>query len=87
MSLRIPVGARDHVLGPEDAPVTVVEYGDYQCPYCGAAQPQVRKVLAHFGDDIDSCSPFPADRSASDGGDRGGDRGVRGRARAVLGRA
>jgi protein-disulfide isomerase len=52
MSLRIPVGPRDHVIGREDAPVTVVEYGDYQCPYCGAAQPQVRKVLAHFGDDI-----------------------------------
>ena len=52
MSLRIPVDSHDHVLGRDDAPVTVVEYGDYQCPYCGAAQPQVRKVLDRFGDDI-----------------------------------
>ena len=53
MSLRIPVDPhRDHILGREDAPVTLVEFGDYQCPYCGAAQPEVRKVIERFGDDL-----------------------------------
>ncbi|MFB9838091.1 Na+/H+ antiporter NhaA [Actinoallomurus acaciae] len=41
---------RDHVRGPSDAPVTVVEYGDYECPYCGQAEPVVRELLADFGD-------------------------------------
>ena len=43
---------RDHVRGPEDAPVTLVEYGDLECPYCGKAEPAVRKLLADFGDDV-----------------------------------
>ncbi len=41
---------RDHSRGPADAPVTVVEYGDFQCPYCGQAEPAVRQLLADFGD-------------------------------------
>src|SRR6185295_14785143 len=41
---------RDHVRGPMDAPVTVVEYGDFECPYCGRAEPAVRELLAGFGD-------------------------------------
>ena len=41
---------RDHVRGPIDAPVTVVEYGDFQCPYCGQAEPVIRELLAGFGD-------------------------------------
>ena len=45
-----PVGARDHAQGPADAPVTLVEYGDYECPYCGMAYPIVKQVQAHFGD-------------------------------------
>ncbi|MFJ5842970.1 Na+/H+ antiporter NhaA [Streptomyces shenzhenensis] len=43
---------RDHVRGPFDAPVTLVEYGDYECPYCGRAEPVVRELLAEFGDDL-----------------------------------
>jgi Na+/H+ antiporter NhaA len=41
---------RDRVRGPVDAPVTVVEYGDFQCPYCGLAEPVVRELLREFGD-------------------------------------
>jgi Na+/H+ antiporter NhaA/predicted DsbA family dithiol-disulfide isomerase len=41
---------RDHVRGPAEAPVTVVEYGDFECPYCGQAEPSVRELLAEQGD-------------------------------------
>ena len=41
---------RDHVRGSIDAPVTVVEYGDFECPYCGQAEPVVRELLRDFGD-------------------------------------
>ncbi len=41
---------RDHQRGPADAPVTVVEYGDFECPHCGEAEPVVRELLADFGD-------------------------------------
>jgi Na+/H+ antiporter NhaA len=41
---------RDHVRGPFEAPVTLVEYGDFECPYCGQAEPVVRKLLRDFGD-------------------------------------
>jgi Na+/H+ antiporter NhaA len=41
---------RDHVRGPAEAPVTLVEYGDFQCPYCGQAEPVVRELLRDFGD-------------------------------------
>jgi len=41
---------RDHHRGPDDAPVTVVEYGDFECPYCGQAEPSVRALLAGHGD-------------------------------------
>ena len=40
---------RDHIQGPADAPVTLVEYGDYQCPYCGAAHRSVQEVQARMG--------------------------------------
>ena len=41
---------RDHIRGPLDAPVTVVEYGDFECPYCGRAEPVMRELLRDFGD-------------------------------------
>ena len=41
---------RDHIRGPQGAPVTVVEYGDFECPFCGRAEPAIRKLLADFGD-------------------------------------
>src|SRR5215211_3185909 len=41
---------RDHIRGPIEAPVTVVEYGDFQCPYCGQAEPFVRELLREMGD-------------------------------------
>jgi protein-disulfide isomerase len=41
---------RDHIRGPEDALVTVVEYGDFECPYCGMAESVIRELLASFGD-------------------------------------
>ena len=41
---------RDHVRGPMKAPVTVVEYGDFECPFCGRAEPVVRQLLREFGD-------------------------------------
>jgi Na+/H+ antiporter NhaA len=41
---------RDHIRGPMQAPVSVVEYGDFQCPYCGLAEPVVRELLREFGD-------------------------------------
>ena len=41
---------RDHVRGPASAPVTIVEYGDFQCPYCGQAEPVVQELLADSGE-------------------------------------
>src|SRR6267142_1431283 len=44
-----PVSERDHSAGHADAPVTLVEYGDYQCPYCGAAHPVVIHLQRELG--------------------------------------
>ena len=41
---------RDHIRGPAEAKVTLLEYGDFECPYCGQAEPVVRALLANFGD-------------------------------------
>ena len=43
---------RDHIRGSDEAPVTLVEYGDYQCPYCGRAEVVIRELLDTFGDDL-----------------------------------
>ncbi len=51
VDLAVPVDdERDHIRGPARAPVTVVEYGDFECPYCGQAEPIIRELLADFGD-------------------------------------
>jgi protein-disulfide isomerase len=46
--LRPPVNRNDHIKGPHDAVVELVEYGDYQCPHCGAAHPVVKSVEDAF---------------------------------------
>ena len=43
---------RDHIRGPDSAPVTLVEYGDYECPYCGQAEVVIRELLGEFGDEL-----------------------------------
>jgi protein-disulfide isomerase len=43
---------RDHIRGAADAPVTLIEYGDYECPYCGQAEIVIRELLQSFGDDL-----------------------------------
>jgi protein-disulfide isomerase len=43
---------RDHVRGPDDAPVTLVEYGDFQCSYCGRAEQVIRELLSSLGTDV-----------------------------------
>ena len=50
--LAVPVGESDHAIGPATAPVTLVEYGDYECPYCGAAHVSVKKILGVLGDGV-----------------------------------
>jgi protein-disulfide isomerase len=51
VDLAVPVDPdRDHIRGPREAPVTLVEYGDFECPYCGRAEPVVREVLSDFAD-------------------------------------
>ena len=48
--LTVPVTEKDHAQGPADAPVTLVEYGDYECPYCGRAYPVVKELQRRMGE-------------------------------------
>jgi len=48
-NLRTPVTPEDHIQGPEDAAVTLVEYGDYECPHCGRAYSIIKRIQKHFG--------------------------------------
>jgi protein-disulfide isomerase len=50
--LTLPVGPRDHVMGNESAPATLVEYGDYECPYCLRAYPIIKKVQKRLGNQL-----------------------------------
>src|SRR5829696_934698 len=47
-----PVGTRDHARGPMDAPVTLVKYGDYECPYCGEAHPVLKELQERVGEQV-----------------------------------
>jgi protein-disulfide isomerase len=47
-----PVSTRDHIAGPDDAPVTLVEYGDFECPYCGMAYPVVNRAQRELGEQL-----------------------------------
>jgi protein-disulfide isomerase len=48
-ALTLPVGKRDHIQGPADAPATLVEYGDYECPHCKRAYPIVKEIQRRMG--------------------------------------
>jgi len=48
-SLTLPVATRDHIQGPIDAPIMLLEYGDYECPYCGAAYPIIKAIQERLG--------------------------------------
>lgn len=50
--LTLPLNPEDHTIGAEGAPVTVVEYGDFECPNCKQAAPAVRLLLRHFGERV-----------------------------------
>ena len=50
--LKPPVSANDHVQGRAKAPVTIVEYGDYECPYCGEAYPITKALQERLGDQL-----------------------------------
>jgi protein-disulfide isomerase len=60
MKLAIPVSAHDHVQGPADAPLTLVEYGDFECSYCGKAYPSIKAVQRALGPKLRFvCRHFP----------------------------
>jgi hypothetical protein len=87
-TLKIPITQHDHIRGPAHAPITLVEYGDYECPHCALAYPIVSQVQLSFsGRNQVRLSAFPFDRSAPARRDRRRKRRVRRRSRLVLGYA
>jgi protein-disulfide isomerase len=53
VKLTLPVNStRDHIQGPSSAPITLLEYGDYQCPYCGQAYPIIKQVQNHLSNKL-----------------------------------
>jgi protein-disulfide isomerase len=50
--LKLPDPERDHFQGTNDAPIALLEYGDYECPFCGEVQPIVREIQRRLGDDL-----------------------------------
>ena len=49
-NITLPIANRDHIQGPLDAPFALVEYGDFECPYCGEAYPTVKAIRKRLGD-------------------------------------
>jgi len=52
LSLKLPIEQRDHIQGSPSAVVTLVEYGDYQCPFCGDTHPVIKRLQEQFGDSL-----------------------------------
>jgi protein-disulfide isomerase len=52
LPLAVPVSERDHSQGSPDAPITLVEYGDYECPHCGAVHPILKQILGEMGNGL-----------------------------------
>lgn len=52
MSLKPSVNSNDHIQGNANAELVIVEYGDYQCPYCGAAYPVLKELMKEFGNQV-----------------------------------
>ncbi|WGH75130.1 DsbA family protein [Tenacibaculum tangerinum] len=50
--LELPVNDQDQIAGPENAKITIVEYGDYECPHCKMAMPIVKRIKEDYGDDL-----------------------------------
>jgi protein-disulfide isomerase len=50
--LKNPVTSTDHIRGNINAPITLLEYGDYECPYCGVAHSIIKRVQKHFGEQL-----------------------------------
>jgi protein-disulfide isomerase len=50
--IEMPVQPSDHILGPSDAPVTLVEYGDFECNYCALAFPVMKQLIARFPEQL-----------------------------------
>jgi protein-disulfide isomerase len=48
-TLKNPINEADHIEGDKDAPITLVEYADYECPYCGSADPVIKRIQKHYG--------------------------------------
>jgi protein-disulfide isomerase len=55
---KLPDPKRDHLQGAIDAPIALLEYGDYECPFCGEVQPIVREIQRRLGNPSPSLSHF-----------------------------
>ena len=51
-NLVVPVSAHDHIRGPANAPLTLVQYGDFQCPHCAAAYPELDAIANELSDSL-----------------------------------